>query len=53
MNKVYMVFTIIYILIVPESPRWLFMNERHDEGKKVLNYIAWFNGSDRRIPDYA
>ena len=42
--------TLVYMLIIPESPRWLFLNNRHDEGINNLNYIAWFNGSLKRIP---
>ena len=42
--------TILYLLIIPESPRWLFQNQRNEEGIKVMNQIAAFNFSERRIP---
>ena len=46
--------TIVYLLIIPESPRWLFMNDnRSPAGIKVLNYIAWFNRSSFRVPENA
>jgi hypothetical protein len=41
---------ILYILIIPESPKWLFNNGRDIEGIKVLNYIAKINGSTKTIP---
>lgn len=42
------------MIAIPESPRWLLLKDPNSaEGKKVLNYIAWFNGSKRRVPDYA
>lgn len=46
--------TFLYILVVPESPRWLFLKDPQSaEGKKVLNYIAWFNGSKKKIANDA
>ena len=45
--------TIIYLLIIPESPRWLLQNGKDQRGIKVMNYIAWFNRSDKRIPSSA
>ena len=44
---------VLYFLVVPESPRYLFMNKKSKEAIKVLNYIAWFNFSKLRIPDDA
>ena len=46
-----LVATCLYTLFVPESPRWLFMNNSNSkEGIEILNYIAWFNGSNFRVP---
>ena len=37
--------------MVPESPRWLLMKDPNSrEGINSLNYIAWFNSSDFRVP---
>ena len=44
---------ILYFLVVPESPRFLFTNKRSKQAIDVLNYIARFNLSKRRIPDDA
>ena len=45
---------LLYFLIIPESPRWLFMqNSNSREGIIALNYISWFNGSNVRIPEDA
>ena len=46
---------VLYLLIVPESPKWLFLTEGEESinAIKNLNYIAWFNGSNFRIPDTA
>ena len=42
-------------MIIPESPRWLFINKgnKSKEAINVLNYIAWFNGSQNRVPENA
>ena len=41
----------LFLVIVPESPRYLFMkNPQSEAGIKVLNYISWFNGSRKRVP---
>ena len=47
--------TILYLLIVPESPAWYFLKDgpTSARGIKALNYIAWFNGSPNRVPDNA
>ena len=46
--------SILFMLFIPESPRHLFMKDpKSKEGIKVLNYIAWFNGSKFRVPDDA
>jgi len=44
--------SILYLLIVPESPKWLLIKKgsRSKEAIKVLNYIAWFNGTTYRVP---
>ena len=54
-NRYFQVFgtiaCIIFMFIIPESPRYLFMKD--PQSKKaidILNYIAWFNGSTKRIP---
>lgn len=46
---------VLYMLIVPESPKWLFFAEgaSSKKGIDVLNYIAWFNGSQYRVPNCA
>ena len=45
----------IYILVIPESPRWVFMKQgsNSQEGIAILNYIAWFNGSEFIVPNWA
>ena len=45
----------LYLIIVPESPRWLFTHfgQNSQEAIGVINYIAWFNGSTRRVPSHA
>lgn len=50
MNIIGIIATILYLLIVPESPRWLFQNQKNEKGIEVMNYIAAFNGSEKRIP---
>ena len=49
-NYVGIVSVCLYLLIVPESPRWLMIQGREADAIKSLNYIAWFNGSQRRVP---
>lgn len=44
---------ILYLIIAPESPYFLITRNKKQEGIKVLNYIAWFNGSKNRIPEAA
>jgi hypothetical protein len=46
---------LLYLLIIPESPRWLFVKygSNSQEAIKVLNYIAKFNGSNKIIPQSA
>ena len=43
---------IIYLLFIPESPKWLFLKCGGSSKKaiKILNYIAWFNNSEYRVP---
>lgn len=43
---------VFYMILVPESPQWLFMNRgsNSQEAIAILNYIARFNGSKNKIP---
>ncbi len=43
---------IIYLLFIPESPKWLLLKEEGSSIKaiNILNYIAWFNNSEYRVP---
>ena len=46
--------SIIFIIAIPESPRFLFMSDPSSKRAiGIMNYIAWFNGSDKRIPEDA
>ncbi|XP_044756717.1 organic cation transporter protein-like [Coccinella septempunctata] len=38
-----------YIWLIPESPRWLFVKGRQQEGKKILEKAAKFNGIHQDI----
>ena len=42
---------IILLFCCPESPYWLLMQGKEKEAIEALNYIAWFNRSDRKIPE--
>lgn len=45
---------ILFFLFIPESPRFLFMKDPQSrQAIKNLNYISWFNGCDKRIPETA
>ena len=45
---------VLYLALVPESPRWLFMQKSNNkEGIESMNYVAWANGSEFRVPDNA
>jgi hypothetical protein len=46
---------VLFYFCIPESPKWLFLKKGSSNKKaiSVLNYIAWFNGSDMRVPDNA
>lgn len=46
---------VLYLLLIPESPKWLFFAEGPDSqrGIAALNYIAWINGSRYHIPKCA
>lgn len=49
-----MVASVLYMILIPESPRWQFMQDCNSkEGIKNMNYIAWFNGSKFRVPEDA
>ena len=43
---------VLYMILVPESPKWLFFKEgaSSKRGIDALNYIAWMNGSMYRVP---
>lgn len=50
----YLTVSVIFILVIPETPRWLFsQNPKSLEGIRALNYIAWINGSSERISSNA
>jgi len=40
----------LYLILIPESPRWLLLQERQADAIDCLNYIASFNMSKKRIP---
>ena len=40
-----------YLIVIPESPRWLFKAGRKSEGIASLNLIAWYNGSIHRFSE--
>jgi len=44
--------SILYLIIIPESPKWLIIRQgpKSQKAIKILNYIAWFNGSTFRVP---
>ena len=45
---------LLYILLIPESPRWEFLKDpRSAKGIEIINYIAAFNGSQFRVPPNA
>lgn len=41
---------LLYLVFIPESPRWLLVNGRREEGIAALNFIALVNGVERRMP---
>ena len=43
-NAVGIIAIILYIFLVPESPKWLILNQRFKEGVRTLNYISRLNG---------
>lgn len=46
--------TFLFMAVVPESPQWLLLKDPSSkQGKEALNYIAWFNGSKKRISEDA
>ena len=44
---------IVYFVFIPESPRFLFTNKKSKKAIEALNYIAWLNLSNFRIPEDA
>lgn len=42
-------FTCLYLLFLPESPRWSIVNGKFDQARKTLNFIARVNR--RKIPN--
>jgi len=45
---------VLFVLFIPESPRYILMKNPNDkEGIRILNFIAWFNGSKFRVPEDA
>lgn len=52
-NLIGTIIVIIFILLAPESPYYLITTGKQKEGIAVLNYIAWFNGSNNRISESA
>jgi MFS family permease len=46
---------LLFSLVIPESPKWLFMKKGTNsrDAINILNYIAWFNGSELRVPEDA
>ena len=41
---------LVIILLHLESPKWLLLQGKKKEAIDVLNYVAWFNGVDYRLP---
>ena len=41
---------VLYLLLIPESPRWLLLQGFRDKGIDTMNWIAFVNGSNARIP---
>ena len=52
-NIIGSLFIVIYLMVAPESPYFLITRNRKEEAIKMLNYIAWFNGTEKRIPEAA
>ena len=45
--------TLSYITVIIlnlETPKWLLYQGRTKDAIRILNYIAWFNGVDYRVP---
>ena len=41
---------VYYLLFFPESPKWLYVNDRYDESRTNLAYVANFNSlSEKRV----
>ena len=40
------VFSVLYLVFMPESPRWSIVNARYGEAEKALRMIAKVNGKD-------
>ena len=46
--------TLAYLFVMVlnlETPMWLLLNGKTGEAIKVLNFIAWFNGVEHRVPE--
>jgi hypothetical protein len=43
----------IFACFCPESPKYLLNESRREEAIAALNYMAWINGSNHRIPETA
>ena len=41
---------LVICLFCPESPQWLFVHGKQEQGVDSLNKIARFNGTEARIP---
>ena len=41
-----LLFFVICLLVLPESPRWLYSEQRYEDSKKVLNWFGKLNNKD-------
>ena len=42
----------IILIFIPESPKWLYKNERFEECYKILEKTARFNGTELKTPQH-